>query len=287
MSRRVLALPKGRSGVVWRFPRRDGFERLRTRTHTHDALEVILVVTGSCVFEIGGERLTLQARSLLWVLPELEHAVIDHTSNLSVWYVGVSPRTVEELKPRIPVLSGSSSYLGLTKVLPSRCVKTLNNVAQELATGFQPLQSQAYLIAWWLTTAWNAFAHGDSQDEGALHPGVSRAMSLLLTDPSRDLTALALAIHLSPSQLSRLFKRQVGMSISGFRNHVRLEQFLRIRPRHKQKVLFGVAKEAGFGSYAQFNRVFRRELGCSPEEYFRSRQSKPPIPRQPGAATSA
>ena len=99
-------------------------------------------------------------------------------------------------------------------------------------------------------------------------------MSLLLTDPSRDLTALAQAIRLSPSQLSRLFKRQVGMSISDYRNHVRLEAFLRLRPQSKQKALFQVAKEAGFGSYAQFNRVFRREMGCSPEEYFRSKRKK-------------
>lgn len=274
MSRRVLALPKGRGGVVWRFPRRDGFEKLRTRTHSHDALEVAFVVAGSCVYEVGGERLTLQPRSLLWILPELEHAVIDHTPDFSMWYVGVSPRMVAEMKPRIPILSGSSSYFGLTRVLPSRCLKTLNNVAQELATGFQPLDCQEFGIAWWLTTAWNAFAYGDSQDAKALHPGVSRAMSLLLTDPSRDLTALAQAIRLSPSQLSRLFKRQVAMSISDYRNHVRLEAFLRLRPQSKQKVLFQVAKEAGFGSYAQFNRVFRREMGCSPEEYFRSKRKK-------------
>jgi AraC-like DNA-binding protein len=285
MSRRVLAMPEGRTGVVWRFPRRDGFEKLRTRTHSHDALEVVLIVAGSCIYEVGGERLTLQTRSLLWVPPELNHAVVDHTPGFSMWYVGVSPRLVAEMKPRIPVLSGSSSYLGLTRVLPPRCVRTLNNLAQELATGFQPLDGQEFGIAWWLATAWNAFAYGDSKDARALHPGVSRAMSLLLSDPSRDLTALAQAIHLSPSQLSRLFKRQVGMSISDFRNHVRLEAFLRLRPHSKRKVLFEVAREAGFGSYAQFNRVFRREMGCSPEEYFRSRRKK--APPEAEAAASA
>jgi AraC-like DNA-binding protein len=286
MSRRVLALPKGRSGVAWRFPRRDGFEVLRTETHSHDTLEVVLVMAGRCVYEVGGERFTLQARSLLWLLPELEHAIINHTPDFSMWLVGFSPATFEEMRSRIPILAKNGSHSGLTRVLPSKCVRLLNNVAQELSTGFQPLDCQQFGLAWWLTSAWNAFAFGDSKDAKALHPGVVRAMSLLLRNPSRDLASLARAIRISPSQLSRLFKRQVGMSISDFRNHVRLESFLRLRPRAKQKALLLVAKEAGFGSYAQFNRVFRREMGCSPEEYYRSGRKKSGAPALPKTEAS-
>ncbi len=273
MFRRVVALPKGRSGVAWRFPRRDVAQVLKGEVHCHDTLEVVLVTAGSCVYEVGGERFNLQARSLLWLPPELEHVIMEYTPDFSMWLIGVSSQMFEQMKPRIPIVAGKGPALGMTRVLPAGCVRTLNNIAQELYAGFQPLDCYEYGMAWWLASAWNAFAYGDSRDAKALHPGVSRAMSFLLHDPSRDLTALARKAGISPGQLSRLFKRQVGMNISDFRNHVRLQKFLRIRPQHKQKVLFGVAKEAGFGSYAQFNRAFRREIGCSPEEYYRSRHA--------------
>jgi len=281
MLRRVLGLPNGRSGVVWRFPRRDGAEVLKGEVHCHDALQVVLVTAGTCVYEVGGERFNLQARSLLWLPPELEHVIIDYTPDFSMWLIGVSSQVSAQMKSRIPIVAGKGPALGMTRVLPAKCARTLNNIAQELSTGFQPIDGYEYGIAWWLASAWSAFAYGDSRDAKALHPGVSRAISFLLHDPSRDLTALARKAGISPSQLSRRFKRQVGMSISDFRNHVRLETFLRIRPRHKQKGLIGIAKEAGFGSYAQFNRAFRRELGLSPEEYYHSPGKSASILRNP------
>ncbi len=297
MSRRMLALPKGRSGVAWRFPRRDGFERLRTESHSHDALEAVLVMHGSCDYEVHGVRMKLPAHSLLWLPAELEHAILGHTPDFSMWLLCFSTEMFERIKPRVPIEPGEVPREGLMRVLPPRCVKMLDNVAQELSTGFQPLDCGAYGFAWWLTSAWNAFLYGDGKDAKALHPGVSRAMSLLLADPSRDLTALAIAICFSPSQLSRLFKRQVGVRISDFRNDVRLETFLKLRPKRRRKSLLAVATEAGFGSYAQFNRVFHRELGCTAEEYYllqNARQTTPktlmyssPAKAQPSARRSS
>jgi AraC-like DNA-binding protein len=64
--------------------------------------------------------------------------------------------------------------------------------------------------------------------------------------------------------LSRLFKEQIGVSISRFRNHQRLQRFLRIYGRGRRTTALAAAHEAGFGSYAQFYRVFREQTGRSP-----------------------
>ena len=79
-----------------------------------------------------------------------------------------------------------------------------------------------------------------------------------------DLATLARDAGLSPSHLSRIFKSQIGVPISRFRNQQRLRRFLAIYGGGRRTTTLAAALQAGFGSYAQFHRVFREETGRSP-----------------------
>jgi AraC-like DNA-binding protein len=88
---------------------------------------------------------------------------------------------------------------------------------------------------------------------------------MLRADPDAgDLATLARAASLSPAHLSRIFKQQTGVSISRFRNQQRLQRFLRLYGGGRRTTALAAALEAGFGSYAQFHRVFREQTGRSP-----------------------
>jgi AraC-like DNA-binding protein len=52
--------------------------------------------------------------------------------------------------------------------------------------------------------------------------------------------------------------------ISWFRNQQRLQRFLRLYGTGRRTTALAAALEAGFGSYAQFYRVFRQQAGRSP-----------------------
>jgi AraC-like DNA-binding protein len=56
----------------------------------------------------------------------------------------------------------------------------------------------------------------------------------------------------------------MGVSISRFRNQQRLQRFVRIYGTGRRTTALAAALEAGFGSYAQFSRVFRQEARRSP-----------------------
>src|SRR5690606_32803588 len=81
---------------------------------------------------------------------------------------------------------------------------------------------------------------------------------------SINLVQLARRTGLSPSRLSRLFKQQTGVTIVDFRNRQRLAKFLRLYGKGQRHTMLNAALAAGFGSYPQFHRVFKRNLGCSP-----------------------
>jgi AraC-like DNA-binding protein len=121
-------------------------------------------------------------------------------------------------------------------------------------------------LAYLLSFAWRAFLDSDDVVEGVdLHPAVETVARMLRADPDvGDLAALAGAAHLSASHLSRIFKEQTGVSISRFRNQQRLERFLPLYGRGQRTTALAAAHEAGFGSYAQFYRVFREQTGRSP-----------------------
>ncbi|HJP76441.1 MAG TPA: AraC family transcriptional regulator [Pseudonocardiaceae bacterium] len=79
-----------------------------------------------------------------------------------------------------------------------------------------------------------------------------------------DLTHLARTVGLSPGHLSRLFKAQTGVSLSRYRNQQRLHRFQLAYGNGDNITALSAALAAGFGSYAQFYRVFRQETGRTP-----------------------
>jgi AraC-like DNA-binding protein len=121
-------------------------------------------------------------------------------------------------------------------------------------------------LAYLLSFAWRAFLDSDDVVEGIdLHPAVETVARILRADPDAgDLATLARAASLSSSHLSRIFKEQTGVSISWFRNQQRLQRFLRLYGTGRRTTALAAALEAGFGSYAQFYRVFRQQAGRSP-----------------------
>jgi AraC-like DNA-binding protein len=109
------------------------------------------------------------------------------------------------------------------------------------------------------------------------HPMVVHALRLLAKDPSLTGKHLALKLGISLSRLARVFKSDTGLSLVEYRNRLRLERFQVLVDGGGENLL-EAALAAGFGSYAQFHRVFRALRGATPREYLRRRGQ---VARQP------
>ena len=64
--------------------------------------------------------------------------------------------------------------------------------------------------------------------------------------------------------------RKLGVSLVEYRNRLRIERF-HVLAGTGADSLQAVARAAGFGSYAQFHRVFRAVHGTAPKAYLRAR----------------
>jgi len=79
------------------------------------------------------------------------------------------------------------------------------------------------------------------------------------------LEEIAQAVHTSPFHLSRIFKREVGVSLHQYRMRLRLAMGLD-RLVRGERDLTELALDLGFSSHSHFTRAFSTEFGLSPRE---------------------
>lgn len=105
---------------------------------------------------------------------------------------------------------------------------------------------------------------------GAKHGAlVRRAIAALNEDPTITADRLATRLAASSARLARVFRAELGVSLVQYRNRLRLERFFEL-VEHRGGNFSDAAHTAGFGSYAQFHRIFRQHVGVTPREYLTS-----------------
>jgi AraC-like DNA-binding protein len=107
----------------------------------------------------------------------------------------------------------------------------------------------------------------------ARSPVVAKAGQLLAKNPAMTGEELGATLHLSASRVARLFKSEMGVSLVEYRNRLRLERFSTLLDQRGDNLL-EAALAAGFGSYAQFHRVFLALRGTTPGSLLRSRATR-------------
>ncbi len=95
-----------------------------------------------------------------------------------------------------------------------------------------------------------------------------QALAQLRRTPAIGRDALAKQLGTSASRLGKQFKLDMGETLTDYRNQLRLERFFRLVDPGNENLL-AAALAAGFGSYAQFHRVFLARVGCPPRQYCR------------------
>jgi two-component system response regulator YesN len=83
-----------------------------------------------------------------------------------------------------------------------------------------------------------------------------------------SLTALADYVHLSPSYLSRLYRRITGVALTDYINEVRLEKAMALLDDRRMKVR-KVAETVGYQSSLSFIRFFKKHMHLTPQMYRR------------------
>ena len=89
------------------------------------------------------------------------------------------------------------------------------------------------------------------------------ACRLLQDSPRLGLRELAVAVSYSPFHLSRMFRSEVGITLSAYRTNLLVHDVL-LRLDGGERDLHRLAADAGFADHSHLTRTVRRTLGVTP-----------------------
>jgi AraC-like DNA-binding protein len=245
----------------------------RLSSHHHDELEVNLVLTGRASYLFGNRQVPLPAHSMIWLFPKQEHVLIDWSHDFSMWVLIFRQELVDRdttWAGRRILRSGDPGEV-FCRQIAARQADALSQVYQSAAAGDGDLEFLNAALSYALMASWKEYQFSrEPIPLTDVHPAVAKAARLLSNaDAAISLEPLARSAGLSAARLSRLFKEQTGVSVTGFRQRQCLERFLQLYRTGARYSLIEAALLAGFGSYPQFHRVFCQLMGMNPAAYRR------------------
>jgi len=237
--------------------------------HSHAELEFNLVLRGRAAYVVDDARYDLGRGSSIWLFPAQQHLLINQSPDFEMWIAVFRRQMVEQTctndcaRPALAKLPDDPAPRVFAPDALDVLLKLVDSA--RAVPNADPATFNAGL-AFALLDAWNRHrAASPSEPVRRVHPAVERAARLLRDDAApTTVHELAARVNMSPAHLSRLFKSQIGTTIGGFRNQQRLERFMRLRESGDAATLARTALDAGFGSYPQFYRVFKRLTGVGP-----------------------
>ncbi|MCC5843147.1 MAG: helix-turn-helix transcriptional regulator [Verrucomicrobia bacterium] len=264
------------------------------KPHRHVEPELNLVVGGEIRYVVDDRSYHFTAGTLLWLFPGQVHQLVDRTPEAAYYVAVFRPDRLASLRdsdryrallgdfpPGEGVLSHrppSGSFQMLRQMMGELCAGGLDPDLLNREAGFgltpgfhfehsDPVGLNAglkhlYLCAWRMTES------GRREDPmPPLHPAVRRALEQIrISDPPPRLAELAPRCGVSASTVSRLFRAQMGIPLNRYRNSVMLSRFMACMSSKDQPTILEAVHAAGFGSYAQFHRVFHQAYGQGPRE---------------------
>jgi AraC-like DNA-binding protein len=214
-------------------------------------------VKGSATFGVGDRVVRLSQGELFAFPPGQDHVLLAASPDLYLYAVGLDAAYSAEV-----LGSARESVLPLHVRLGAEELALVIKRAAAIVDRASVDQLGAEL---WERVHW--LGRRAPSSCLATHVLTRRTLQLMVTTPELGLEALGRQIGTHPSEISRHFHRDLGMTLVRYRMRQRLLQLIRLVDRGHYD-LMTAASAAGFGSYAQCHRTFQSELGCAPRRFF-------------------
>ena len=237
--------------------------------HTHSAVEANLIIAGRGVYFLDHAQYDLSPGVLVWLQPNQSHRLMPGP-DLAMWLLTCSSDRCER-----DLLEDIAAHPH--RVLARDDAIALDRLFSHISQDADEPRLYRSAIDYALRSARHVSISGADAATKPLHPAVVTALRVLRDWPDvASAAALAAKCGVSQDYLRELLTEQTGRGFVEWRNRSRLERFQILYPQSGD--LLTAALAAGFGSYAQFHRVFIDVVGVTPGEWVKGRaNSGPPV----------
>lgn len=280
MATRPITLPKGMNPRINRYSfvarplgisylcEMDLFFENRQNPHRHRTAQLVLVVEGGTTIHIDETELRLTPNTLT-VIPAMQMHValpLEGSEHLKA----LDLQTCSE--PENPFDHHVRSLAGKVHRLPEGTAKSITEpLADAIMTG-GPGQTARVMATLWGLLAKLEYPQGESQSQPRFHRSadvrLEYAEHFMLSHMGRGITVKHVAEHvrISPSQLSRIYLRDVGITPTERLRQLRLNTAHSLVRSTSMKIN-EIAAACGIGSTNTFIRLFKETYGKSPQAF--------------------
>ena len=230
----------------------------RRPRHFHAEPELNLVTGGSATFAMGEKLFPVVRGDLLWWPPGQDHVLVDASHDFDLFVIGVTA----DFSMRVLAGTPDAACVGPIQIrLPTLALAELEAIC--VAPGSA---SDVPAIERRVGDLWRQ-AHALRRAADAMHVVTRRTMVSLYQQPELGRSDIARLVRAYPTEISRNFHNDMGMTLSAFRSRLRLLRFIQAVDGGAPSLL-AAALGAGFGSYSQCHRIFQQTFACTPRSFF-------------------
>ena len=271
-AREYVTYPEDASVRIWYSETPGQFEN-----HYHSAVEIIMPIKGEVNYTVSEFSYMVQADEVLIVPPNWEHS-LSMGEGSARYLLLFEPDSIFNLRDmqqidgmlKIPIyVSGDPEAQATIRALLMQVINCYEKRDFLWNSLCYSMLTQMYVKLGLLNSA-----HGSPRGNpylGHTDPEmIDSARQYVDQHYMRDINLddVSAFVGFTKCYFSRVFKRQIGMGFSDYlrRKRVSMASELLI---HSGQSISKIAANAGFGSVATFNRVFREVKNCTPTEYRR------------------
>ncbi len=249
--------------------------------HYHSEFEINYIYKGKGEFRCGDERYITSDGDILIILPNTLHSIDPHedykqlydTIVFSAEMLGSSSNDRCSAECIRPLLNGkqgitcciSKGDTGYEDLRP--LVESIFTCAKNRSAGMDLLlKSELMRLFWTLRQIGAIYKKAVISD--SLTERIRPTLTYISENFREDLTVsqLAEAAHFSKSHFMSCFKQAVGVGVMEYIAGLRLKAACEALSETDHSIS-DIALECGFKNLSNFNRQFKKSVGCTPREY--------------------
>lgn len=243
--------------------------------HSHSQYEMYCLISGTRTLFIDNTTLYLKPGSVIIIAPNVLHRFVDPScdslySRLLFAYTPDSIVKFISTAKNIPAIF-PESYCYYEKLQDNKYLDHLSTITKCLSK-IEPLYDiSIYATFLQILVLLNNESHilPKLQKISAVSKDLIEQVSIYISthlEENLSLNTLADHFFVSPSYLSRLFKKTTSIHLSTFINEQKIQRAVWLMENNKIPIN-QVAKRSGFSCISSFNRTFKSITGSTPTEY--------------------
>lgn len=247
--------------------------------HWHGEFEINYVIEGKAEFLCGDERFVTQTGDIVIIPPNRLHAIYTHgdyeqrydTIVFSTDMLGASVNdrcAAECVRPLTNGHFGVKMHITAEHPYYSEIKTTVENIFScakgNTARLDMLLKSEMLRLFWLLGESGDIQSDGRPDFSGVIRP----AVEFINENFCENITIEQLAeiVHLSKSYFMARFRQAAGVGAIEYINQLRIKKACAMLAKSNLNAS-DVAFECGFRNLSNFNRLFRKAVGCTPVQY--------------------